>query len=162
MVDNPDLGSGGASRGGSSPPTRTKPCPASMAGRFRTRAGGLRRFTVTPPLNPLPRGGDSAAEAAVRLQAKSLRSEVPSIQGLGSARADYLSECSYRSIVWTHTSIFGHFCLHRSTIGTYTSTLILFGLFEKSFSVRIPEQNPGNHARLSGFVLCRKTGINTF
>ena len=58
-----------------------------MAGRFRTRAGGLRLFTVTPPLNPLPRGGDSAAEAAVRLQAKSLRSEGASIQRLSSARA---------------------------------------------------------------------------
>ena len=69
------------------PIARTKPCPASMAGRFRTRAGGLRLFTVTPPLNPLPRGGDSAAEAAVRLTAQSLRSEVPSIQCLRSARA---------------------------------------------------------------------------
>ena len=58
-----------------------------MAGRFRTRAGGLRQFTVTPPLNPLPWGGDSAAEAAVRLQAKSLRSEGASIQRLSSARA---------------------------------------------------------------------------
>ena len=58
-----------------------------MAGRFRTRAGGLRLFTVTPPLNPLPRGGDSAAEAAVRLQAKSLRSEGASIQGMCSAEA---------------------------------------------------------------------------
>ena len=58
-----------------------------MAGRFRTRAGGLRQFTVTPPLNPLPQGGDSAAEAAVRLQAKSLRSEGASIQRQCSAEA---------------------------------------------------------------------------
>ena len=58
-----------------------------MAGRFRTRAGGLRLFTVTPPLNPLPRGGDSAAEAAVRLQAKSLRSEGASIQCSCNAKA---------------------------------------------------------------------------
>ena len=49
--------------------------------------GGLRRFTVTPPQNPHPQGGDSAAEAAVRLTAQSLRSEVPSIQCLRSARA---------------------------------------------------------------------------
>ena len=49
--------------------------------------GGLRLFTVTPPLNPLPRGGDSAAKAAVRLQAKSLRSEGASIQCRCSARA---------------------------------------------------------------------------
>ena len=123
-----------------------------MAGRFRTRAGGLRPFTVTPSLYPSPRGRDSAAEAAVRLQAKSLRSEGASIQGLCSARADYLSECSYRSIIWTHTSNFGHFCLYRSTIGTYTSTLFLFGLFDKSISVRIPKQNPGNHQGLDGRV----------
>ena len=69
------------------PIARTKPCPASLAGRFRTRAGGLRLFTVTPPLNPLPWGGDSAAEAAVRLQAKSLRSEGASIQRQCSAEA---------------------------------------------------------------------------
>ena len=49
--------------------------------------GGLRLFTVTPSLNPSPRGRDSAAEAAVRLQAKSLRSEGASIQRLSSARA---------------------------------------------------------------------------
>ena len=53
--------------------------------------GGLRRFTVTPPLNPLPRGGDSAAEAAVRLTAQSLRSRcfdsvLVQCQGKGSAR----------------------------------------------------------------------------
>ena len=60
-----------------------------MAGRFRTRAGGLRLFTVTPPLNPLPRGGDSAAEAAVRLMAKSLRSGVPSVQCRCSAKAGF-------------------------------------------------------------------------
>ena len=60
-----------------------------MAGRFRTRAGGTPSVHVTPPLNPLPRGGDSAAEAAVRLQAKSLRSEGASIQGLSSAWADF-------------------------------------------------------------------------
>ena len=89
LVDNPDLGSGGASRGGSSPPTRTKPCPAPMAGRFRTRAGGLRLFTVTPSLNPSPRGRDSAAEAAVRLQAQSLRSEGASGQGLCGAWAGF-------------------------------------------------------------------------
>jgi hypothetical protein len=35
-------------------------------------------------------GKDSAAEAAVRLMAKSLRSEDTSIQGSCSARADYL------------------------------------------------------------------------
>ena len=69
------------------PIARTKPCPASMAGRFRTRAGGLRLFTVTPSLNPSPRGRDSAAEAAVRLQAKSLRSEGASIQRQCSAEA---------------------------------------------------------------------------
>ena len=46
-----------------------------MAGRFRTRAGGLRLFTVTPSLNPSPRGRDSAAEATVRLAAQSLRPE---------------------------------------------------------------------------------------
>ena len=57
-----------------------------MAGRFRTRVGGLRLFTVTPPLTPLPQGGDSAAEAAVRLQAKSLRSEGASIQCSCNAR----------------------------------------------------------------------------
>ena len=95
LVDNPDLGSGGASRGGSSPPTRTKPCPAFAAGRFRTRAGGLRLFTVTPSLNSSPRGRDSAAEAAVRLMAKSLRSEDTSIQGSCSARAVF-SRFSHR------------------------------------------------------------------
>ena len=58
-----------------------------MAGRFRARAGGLRLFTVTPPLNPLPRGRDSAAEAAVRLTAQSLRSEGASIQCWCSANA---------------------------------------------------------------------------
>ena len=75
-----------------------------------------------------PSSGDSAAEAAVRLQAKSLRSEGASIQRRCSARADQISECSYRSIFWTLTSIFGLFCLHRSTTGTYTSTVILFGI----------------------------------
>ena len=58
-----------------------------MAGRFRARAGGLRLFTVTPSLNPSPRGRDSAAEAAVRLQAKSLRSEGASIQCRCTAKA---------------------------------------------------------------------------
>ena len=38
-------------------------------------------------LIPSPRGGDSAAEAAVRLQAKSLRSEGASIQSMCSAKA---------------------------------------------------------------------------
>ena len=61
--------------------------PALTAGFSRTGMGGLRLFTVTPPLNPLPRGGDSAAEAAVRLQAKSLRSEGASIQRWCSAEA---------------------------------------------------------------------------
>ena len=42
---------------------------------------GLGTLHVTPPLNPLPRGGDSAAKAAVRLLAQSLRSESASIQG---------------------------------------------------------------------------------
>ena len=60
-----------------------------MAGRFRTRAGGLRLFTVTPPLNPSPRGRDSAAEAAVRLMAKSLRSGGASIQCRCSAKARF-------------------------------------------------------------------------
>ena len=46
---------------------------------LRSRAHG--RLHVTPPLNPLPRGGDSAAKAAVRLLAQSLRSESASIQG---------------------------------------------------------------------------------
>ena len=48
------------------------------------------------------------------------------------------------------------FCLHRSMSWTYTSTLILHGLFEKSISVRIPKQNPGNLPRLSGVALCRR------
>ena len=70
-----------------SPHPYTRNSPALTAGFSRTGMGGLRLFTVTPPLNPLPRGGDSAAEAAVRLTAQSLRSEVPSIQCLRSARA---------------------------------------------------------------------------
>ena len=57
-----------------------------MAGRFRARAGD----SVSPrypSLNPSPRGRDSAAEAAVRLQAKSLHPEGASIQGMCSAEA---------------------------------------------------------------------------
>ena len=38
---------------------------------------------------------------------------------------------SYRSIFWTHTSIFGHFCSHRSTFWTYTSTLCRFKFLRK-------------------------------
>ena len=49
--------------------------------------GGTPSVHVTPSLNPSPRGRDSAAEAAVRLMAKSLRSEGASIQRLSSARA---------------------------------------------------------------------------
>jgi hypothetical protein len=65
------------------------------AGFSRTGMGGLRLFTVTPSLNPSPRGRDSAAEAAVRLMAKSLRSEDTSIQGSCSARAVF-SRFSHR------------------------------------------------------------------
>ena len=61
--------------------------PALTAGFSRTGMGGLRLFTVTLSLNPSPRGRDSAAEAAVRLMAKSFRSEGASIQRLSSARA---------------------------------------------------------------------------
>ena len=61
--------------------------PALTAGFSRTGMGGLRLFTVTPSLNPSPRGRDSAAEAAVRLTAKSLRSEGTSIQGMCNAEA---------------------------------------------------------------------------
>ena len=58
-----------------------------LAGRaVSCTGGGTPSVHVTPSLNPSPRGRDSAAEAAVRLQAQSLRSEGASIQRQSSAR----------------------------------------------------------------------------
>ena len=87
LVDNPDLGSGGASRGGSSPPTRTRETARPFGRVFAFGYGGTPSVHRYPIPKPLPSGKGLAAEAAVRRTAKSLRSEGASIQCRCSARA---------------------------------------------------------------------------
>ena len=60
--------------------TRKAPLEGAFLVPYSAACRGLGTLHVTPSLNPSPRGRDSAAEAAVRLRAQSLRSESASIQ----------------------------------------------------------------------------------
>ena len=74
LVDNPDLGSGGASRGGSSPPTRTRdglngPSRVLYGGiGFPRTPCGLKPFPYLPPSSANTRAGRAADAAFASLK----------------------------------------------------------------------------------------------
>ena len=126
LVDNPDLGSGGASRGGSSPPTRTRERARPFGRVFAFGYGGtpsVHRYP-TPKSPPSGRGLGGRSRRSPDGSVASLRSIFDSV--LMQCQCLYFSpECAYRSTFWTLTSIFSRFCLHRSTFWTCTSTIFL-------------------------------------
>ena len=93
-----------------------------------TGMGGLRLFTVTPPLNPLPQGRGLGGRSR-----RSPDGEVASLRRYFDSR---FVQCEGRLSLGARTGPFSgplqafsaFFCLHRSTTGTYTSTVILFGI----------------------------------